>query len=82
MAGGDGLGDHAAHRDADDMGALEPQRVHQPDRVERHIGELVGRVRDPSQRELGQAGHVGAIQPCRAAGVAVVEADDEEAAAC
>ena len=34
-----GLGDHPAHRGADDVGALDAEVVHQPDRVVGHVAQ-------------------------------------------
>ena len=38
------LGDRAAERGAEDVEALEPQRVGEPERVGGHVGDLVGPV--------------------------------------
>ena len=35
------LRDHAAHRDADDVGLLDPERVQESDRILRHVVERV-----------------------------------------
>ena len=40
--GGDRLGDHAAHRDADEVGALDAEVVEQADAVGGHLGQRVG----------------------------------------
>ena len=39
---GDGLGDHPAHRRADDVGRVDAERVEQADGVGGHVGEAVG----------------------------------------
>ena len=41
----DGLGDHPAHRGADQMGASQVERVEQADGVAGHVGQRVGRRR-------------------------------------
>ena len=38
------LRDHAAHRRADHVRALDPERVEQPDRVRRHVAQRIGRL--------------------------------------
>ena len=51
----DFLGDHAAHRRADQMRRLDAERVHQPDRVLGHVAQLVGRRdRDFQEAQLEQ----------------------------
>jgi len=63
MIDGQMLGDHAAHRDADDMRAGYAQHVEQAHRV---VDEIRERVRRRAGRVAG-----------RASGVAMVVADDE-----
>ena len=77
---GEGLGDHAAHRYADDVGALDPEVVEQADRVVGHVGERVGGTADAPGDELasGRRRRIGEVG--RPAAVAVVEADHVEAA--
>ena len=41
---GERLGDHPAHRGADDVGGVDPEVVEQPDRVVGHVVERVGAV--------------------------------------
>ena len=48
-----GLGDHPAHRGADHVGGVDPEVVHQADRVGGHVAQQVGRGRaaaEPSCR--------------------------------
>ena len=40
---GDRLGDHPAHRRADDVGGVDAEVVEQADGVVGHVGEQVGR---------------------------------------
>ena len=42
LVGGDQLGDHAAHREAEEVDLLEPQRPDEGDRVVRHRVDRVG----------------------------------------
>ncbi len=81
---GDDLRDHAAHRHADHMGGADPEAVHQPDRVTRHVVERIGRPHRQTEEgarqhsaglELARGGH-----PARQADVAVVVAYDPETA--
>ena len=44
MADGERLGDHPAHRHADDVGPLDAEVVEQTGGVVGHVGELVGRL--------------------------------------
>jgi hypothetical protein len=80
---GQRLGDHAAHRDADDVHGSQLERADQPGGIAGHVGQPVVDRLDPAQHELAQGRgpprYVG-----RAARVAVVEAHDEEprAASC
>jgi len=41
--GNDSLRDHAAHRGAHEMRRLDPERIHQADRIPCHVDQLVGR---------------------------------------
>ena len=43
MIDGDDLGDHPAHRRPDDMGLGDLERVHEADRVPRHVVQRIGR---------------------------------------
>ncbi len=58
---GHGLGDHAAHRDADDVRGLEPEVVQQPEAVVGHVGRACtagarrGRRRPAPARSAGPA---------------------------
>ena len=74
------LADHPAHRDADHVGRLDPEVVHQPDGVLRHVGEQVGGPLAPAKEEVEASRNRGAVELGRVADVAVVEADDAEAA--
>ena len=62
------------------MRALDPEVVEQPDDVVGHVVERVARraLVAPQQLPDGRDGQL--VEPRRAADVAVVEADDEEAA--
>ncbi len=75
MAGGERLGDHPAHRGADEMGAVDADPVEEAGRVGRHLGQRV--ARRPGQPERPRD-HVrrAAADFRREADVAVVEADD------
>ena len=78
------LRDHAAHRRADDMGARDAERVHQPDRVGRHVLEQIRRGDPLALLAFGdrRAG-VGWRLPVdlgRLADVAIVVAHDPQAA--
>ena len=74
-----GLADHAAHRHADDVDAVETEVVEQPDGVD---GEVVDRVRRPAAAERGAddvaLGDPVLAQLRRATGIPVVVPDDEE----
>jgi hypothetical protein len=80
---GEHLPDHAAHRGAHDVHALEPERVEQPDGVGRHVLETVGRRDRPAQQRPADGAkdvrHRHALEAGRAAAVAVVEGDDAQA---
>ena len=70
-----GLGDHPAHRDADDVRRREPQGVEQARGVPRHVAEVVLlRVKAPggelghprrSRRGVGRAADVAVVEPDR-----------------
>ena len=85
IVGGDDLRDHAPHRGADDMRAIDFERVHEPDRVARHVFEAIARPHRQPQSGAGQ--HRRRLerpdrrQFRRQAGVAIVEANDAEAPA-
>ena len=74
------LADHPAHRDADHVRRLDPEVVHQADRVGGHVGEQVGGGRAAAEEEVDAPRHARLVEHGRAADVAVVEADDAEAA--
>ena len=78
---GQGLGDHAAHRSADDVGAVDLEVVEQPDCVACHVLERVGGTTDAPGDELGSSRRRRADVVCRSPAVAVVEPDHVEAAA-
>ena len=61
------------------VGLLDAEVVEQADGIARHVVEQVGAF-TPSRQKAGEAGHAGP-DLARAAGVAVVEADDAEALA-
>ena len=85
MVDRDQLRDHAAHRGADDMGALRPERIDKSDRVIGHVVERVGNVRPLPRHHLRhQRARVRRRQGSemsRLAGVAVVEPDHPKALA-
>jgi len=66
---GDGLGDHPAHRDADQVHVGVTERVQQADRVARHVAEVVL----VATTERGHRVRRPVIHVARSAGVAVVE---------
>ncbi len=80
----DFLRDHAAHRRADDMGARDAERVHQPDRVGGHVLEQIGRGNAVALLALGdrRAGFGGRppVDQRRLADVAIVVAHHPQAA--
>ncbi|MCY1225217.1 hypothetical protein D9M72_374070 [compost metagenome] len=87
MAQRDLLADGAAHRGADDVGAIDAQRIEQADRIVGHVGQRVRHLarahRHAGQCLPEQLGHVGNTRGAQARGlsdVAVVEADDAVAA--
>src|SRR5262249_17790276 len=77
---GNGLGDHAPHRGADDVGLLDARRVQQADSIPGHVTDRVRRRCRLARRErLGDRlpiGRAGGIELRREADVAVVEDDD------
>ena len=83
MIGRHKLGDHAAHRRADDMGPLDAERVEKPDRVPGHVIEVVGHVRSLTAKarrgHLLEVGNRRPIEMGRQPGIAVVEPDHLEA---
>ena len=79
MTDRDLLGDHPAHRGADDVGALDAEVVQEPDGVGCHVREEVAGAGqsaggDGSQQLPGRRRRC--VDDRRAADVAVVEADD------
>ena len=84
MIGRDKLGDHAAHGGADDMGALDAERVEHASRVICHVVEIVGGGRLLARRGRrhhgGQVGRTGLVELVRETHVAIVERDDAETA--
>ena len=81
MAGRQHLRDHAAHRRADDMGALDAevvqQALHVVGHVDQRVGHLAAAARHVAQHpRVDRAVGLLAVQLRRQAGVAVVEADD------
>ena len=83
MADGNGLADHPAHGDADDVGPADVEVVEQRDGVVSHVVE---RVRGVGQSPRGDAEHhlpAGGdrrVDLRRETDIAVVEADHPEAA--
>ncbi len=84
MLDGDDLRDHPAHRRPDDMGLGDAERVHQPDRVARHVVQGIGRpdrqVKEGARHHGRRRERAGRRHAGRKADVAVVEADDAKAA--
>ena len=80
VPGGHRLGDHPAHRDADDVRAVDAEVVEHADAVVGHVAEGVGRARLVAQEELLDGRRAVVLEVGRAADVAVVVADDEVAA--
>ena len=80
-----GLRDHPTHRGADDVSPLDAERVEQADDVGRHVAQRIRWCRHhlPGQRRGHRRADVGDAEllemPGQAA-VAIVEADDVEAA--
>jgi hypothetical protein len=81
VLGGDDLGDRAAERGADDVRLCDAEGVEQTDAVGGHVGEAVGGVdRFAGTQEAADRRDAGRVEFARQAAVAVVEADDAEAA--
>ena len=76
------LGDHAAHRGADNVGAADAERVHEADRIVGHVIERIGNVRYLPGGDLRQQRARLGRRPAREVGrltdVAVVEPHDAE----
>ena len=85
IVGGDNLRDHAPHRGADDMRAIDVERAHEPDGVARHVGEAIARpYRQPQSGPSQQRRRLERPDRRhfrRQAGVAIVKANDAEAPA-
>ena len=82
MLDGEGLHDHAAHRQAHHVGPLHPERVEHRHDIGGHVGERVRDLRRfTSLQGRHHAHHVGGDvgEVGRQADVAVVHADDMEA---
>ena len=68
---GDGLGDHPAHRDADQVRVVVAERVQQADGVARHVAEVVlvaeapHAERDRVRRPVSPCGSIGRRRGCR-----------------
>jgi hypothetical protein len=77
---GDRLGDHPAHRRADDVRLLDAEGVEHAHRVGRHVAERVARARRVAGEGGGEVGHGAVLDLRRQADVAVVVDDDVEAA--
>jgi hypothetical protein len=75
-----GLRDHPPHRGADDVGGVDAEVVHQADRVGGHVAEQVGGAAAAAEHHVDPGRHPSRLDLGRAADVAVVEADDAEAA--
>ena len=80
MVDGHELGDHPAHRHADDVRGRQLEVVQQADRVLRHVVQRVCRALGAAPQQLPPRGDDRAAQVRGAPDVAIVEADDEEAA--
>jgi hypothetical protein len=74
------LDDHPAHRGANQVSRLDPEMIHQADGVIGHVAEVVGRGATVADGHRQHIRHPRRLDPARAADVAVVEADDAEAA--
>jgi hypothetical protein len=74
MVGGDGLSDHAAHRDPDEVGVAVSERVQQTDGVARHVAEVVLPVVAAAPQDR-QRVRLGKVRVGRTADVAIVEPD-------
>ena len=78
------LRDHAAHRGADDMGALDPERVEKPGRVGGHVVQRIGRERRAAgfsrDHHGGKVWRAELGEKSRASDVAIVEPHDPEVA--
>ena len=85
MLDGHHLGDHPAHGRPHHVGPVQAERIEHRNRVTCHVGQGVGDRADvlTGQRPHEQGGHVGRVSGGLAgqAGVAIVEADHEVAAA-
>ena len=79
MPDGDGLRDHAAHRYADDVRALDVQGREQPDGIVGHVLQSVRGVRCIAAHEFHRVGSRNAGEVRGEPDVAVVEADHVEA---
>ena len=80
----DNLGNHAAHRHADNMGTRKPECIEQCQRVIRHVGQRIGWFQ-PDAEHLradgdGEVSHRRCVEVRRQPDVAIVEADDAKAA--
>ena len=78
------LHDHAAHRGADDVGGADAEHVEQAGGVGGHVGERVGHLERLAGRRPWRTRSMTSMRTVvevgRPADVAVVEADDAEAA--
>jgi hypothetical protein len=77
---GERLGDHPAHRRADDVCGLDAEAVEQPGGVVGHVLQTVG-GRRAAHEQLRERRRRRILEMRRAADVTVVEADDVEALA-
>ena len=73
------LGDHPAHRRADQVCAVEAERAHQPDGVAGHVGQRVGRRGGIAAEDRAEIGRRRIGEVAREPDVPVVEADDVHA---
>jgi hypothetical protein len=70
------LGDHPAHRGADEVDAVQAEGVEQPHRVAGQVGECVGDTRGVAAQHRHDVGRAGVVEVRGEPDVAVVEADD------
>ena len=73
------LGDHPAHRRADQVRAVQPERVEQPDRVPGHVGQRVRRRGRVTAEDRSEIRRRSLGQVAREPDVAVVRSDDVHA---
>jgi hypothetical protein len=57
ILGSEDLGDHAAHRGADHVCAIDAQHVEQANRIGSHVVQQIGRVELLAFHQLGKGAH-------------------------